>query len=418
MSALFDSDMLKSYEDGVLNQPFEVDGIILKVNIIEDYEQLGHHGDDPIKEPRGALAWKFEEERAEPVVKEIVWEASRTGRVTPVAHFTEAVKLAGTDVRKATCSNLGWIERMGIGAGSTVRVYKAGKIIPKVEAVVKGKVKKIDHPTKCPTCQTTLAIVEGAPPNKDLMCLNKECPAKHIIGIEFFLNAVESKGLGQSKIEEIVKGGKVKTIADLYTLTLDDMMAAGLTEREGVLALATIHHVKPQKDNDKLLLAIAKAMKSKKNVTAWQFFSGFGIKRAGKTVGKLLIDKWRSFDKIMNANVEELEAIDGIGEVTAKSIVDYFKEHRPMVEKLLEQFELELPKEGKLTGSVFVLSGGFDKGKDFWEKQIQEKGGKTSGSVSKKTTFLVAGPGSGSKSEKAQELGVKILTEKELAEML
>jgi DNA ligase (NAD+) len=408
---------LEAMEKHAPNLPFEVDGIVLKVNNLEDQEQLGHHGDDPIAEPRGALAWKFEEERAIAKVGSIEWNASRTGRVAPVAIFETGVSLAGTTVSRATCSNLGWMQRMQIGVGSIVKVYKAGKIIPKVEEVVSGQT-QIVPPTHCPACKSILSVVDGAPPNKDLLCENADCIAKHVIGIEFYLKTLEAKGLGGSKIEQIVQSGKVREFADLYTLEKDDLELVGLSEREALLALATIHMIKPHKDNVKLLDAINKAKKTKKKVAAWQFFAALGIPRAGKTVGKLLIDTWGSFDKILNATKDDLVSIDGIGEVMADAIVEYFAKSRKIVDRLLEHVELELPKVGKLTGQTFVLSGTLNQGKSHWEKLIQDFGGKIGGSVGRSTSYLVAGPGSGTKSDKAKELGVKILTETELEAML
>jgi DNA ligase (NAD+) len=164
--------------------------------------------------------------------------------------------------------------------------------------------------------------------------------------------------------------------------------------------------------------AINKAKKTKKKVAAWQFFAALGIPRAGKTVGKLLIDTWGSFDKILNATKDDLVSIDGIGEVMADAIVEYFAKSRKIVDRLLEHVELELPKVGKLTGQTFVLSGTLNQGKSHWEKLIQDFGGKIGGSVGRSTSYLVAGPGSGTKSDKAKELGVKILTETELEAML
>lgn len=415
---------------GVMEQisrdlPYETDGIVLQVDNLEDYEQLGHHGDDPVAEPHGALAWKFEEERVQAIVNHLEWNASRTGRVTPVAVFNNPVKLAGTMVRRATCSNLGWVSRMRIGQGTGVAVYKAGKIIPKIECVIFGGVSEVDHPNDCPTCKTPLVIETNTVKmkgetivNEDLVCKNLECAAKHVEGIAFYLKTMEAKGLGASKIERIVAGGKVKELPDIYTLTVQDLIEAELSPRESILAVATIQHVKPSKDDDKMSMDILAAKARKKKVQGWQVFAALGISGAGKTVGKALFDHLKTMEAIMDASVDDLMAIPGIGDTTAESIIAYFAKHKPMVQRLLEHVEPEGPKVGgKMEGKTFCLSGGFDKGKSYWEQLITEASGKVSGSVGKKTSYLVAGPGSGSKSTTAQSLNIPIITETELEAM-
>lgn len=409
---------LQMLEDNVPNLQYEVDGVVLKVNNLDDQEQMGHQGDDPTGDPRGALAWKFAEEHKPAECKEIVWTPSRTGRVPPVAIFKEGIKLAGTTVTRATCSNLGWLERMGIGPGTIVDVYKAGKIIPKVDHVISGACGAIIHPTHCPACQHPLEIVEGAAPNRDLMCLNKLCSAKQVNKITFFLNMIDAKGLGLSKVRQMITCGNLKDLSDLFTVTMDDLLRAGLTERQSLLALATIHMVKPQKDNAKLLAAIEVARGEKKVVPAWQFFAALGIKQSGKTAGKSLVEAFGSFDKIRNATEEEFLEVDGIGSVSAPILVEFFNEHAAVLDRLLTHIELEYPKTGKFSGYTFVLSGSFDDGKSYWEKIIQDLGGKIGGSVGKTTSYLVYGPGSGSKSDRAKELGVKAIDIEEFKKLL
>lgn len=409
---------LQTMEEKAPSLDYEVDGIVLKVNNLEDQEQLGHHGDDPTGNPRGALAWKFAEEAKTAEVASIEWNTSRTGRVTPVAVFKTPIQLAGTSVSRATCSNLGWIRRMEIGVGTKVKVIKAGKIIPKVIEVLADKT-KVKPPHNCPSCNGLLTEVHGHDDNVDLQCLSNNCLAKKVVSLTFYLSALGTKGLGESKVELMVANKLVKDIADLYRLEVDDLTNNDVfTEREALLALATIHMVKPMDDDAKLLIAINKAKAKKKVIPAWQFFGALGMEGAGKTVGKLLIEKYKDFDKIMDATEADLLTLDGIGPKTAESIVAYFKANRKQVEDLLQYIELELPKTGKLTGKSFVFSGGFDEGKSHWEKAVLDLGGKVSSSVSKNTTYLVAGPGSGSKSEKAQELGVTIIDVKALQKLL
>lgn len=411
-------DDLQKMEDGVADLNYEVDGVVLRVNNLEDQEQLGHTGDDPVGDPRGMLAWKFTEQAAEAIAKEIHYKASRTGRIPPVVIFEKPIRLAGTMVSRATASNIGWMKRMGIGVGSKVKVIKAGKIIPKVIEVIGDKATKFDIPTHCPTCQSDLKVELGDHGNEDLLCPNKNCAAKHVAGIEFFLKTIGAKGLGYAMIEQMLDSNKVSDLADIYTLTVEDLVKADFSSREALKALATIHMIKPSRDDTKLVMDILNARREKKKIQAWQFFAALGIKRAGKTAGKLLVDQFRDFDKIRSLTFDELKLINGVGEVMAQSIVDYFTENKQLVDRLLNHIELELPKTGRLTGQSFVFSGSFEGGKEVWEKAVEELGGKISGSVSKKTTYLVAGPGSGSKSEKAKEYGVQILSLDELKKLL
>lgn len=412
-------ESLAGLEEDVQLLDYEVDGVVIKVSNLEDQEQLGHSGDTPTGDPRGAIAWKFAEEEKHATVESIVWSATRTGRVTPVSVFVEAIRLAGTMVKRATLSNYGWIKRMGIGVGTIVNVIKAGKIIPKVIGVVSGKVDNVEHPTHCPSCASKLHIVEGHDHNEELMCANETCPAKMVGSFLFFLTNIGAKGLGESKMELIVGSGKVKTFADLYKLTVEDLIACDFTEREALLALSTIHLVKPIKDNGKLLAKIEQARTKKKLIPAWQVFAALGIPGAGKTAGKALIDHYGSFTAIMNAEPESLVTVDGIGDISANAIHEYFQRRSDEVLLILDQIELELPKKGgKLDGATFVLSGSFELGKSHWEKVIQDNGGKVGSSVGSKTQFLVAGPGAGSKLQKAQELGIVVLDVEGLEKML
>lgn len=408
---------LSKLESMINTLDYEVDGIVLKVNNLEDQEQLGNSGDVPTGDPRGALAWKFAEEHKQAVVKKIIWKTTRTGRVPPVAIFEQGISLAGTIVVKATCCNYGWLERMCIGVGTVVDVYKAGKIIPKIDHVVSNPVNQIVHPTNCSICSSVLEIVKNAD-NKELMCLNENCASRNIIGISFYLQSIGAKGLGESKIEQFVLSGKAKNIADLYNLSLDDLQESDFTLREALLALATIHFVKPEENNDKLFNKISKAMQTKKKVLAWQFFGALGIPTAGKTAGKLLIDHFGNFEKIREASIDDLVAIDGIGEKTATIIHNWFKNNNDLINQLLNHIELELPKVGKLSDYTFVLSGSFDLGKSYWEDLIQEQGGKISNSVGSKTSYLVAGPKAGSKLEKAKDKGVPVISVEELKDFL
>ncbi len=398
------------------SQPYLIDGLIVKVKDLSAQEFLGHHNDDPTSEPRGAIAWKFDAEQAEAVVTEITYEASRTGRITLVANF-EGVPLAGTTVRRATCNNLGWAEQMGIGTGAKIRIIKGGEIIPKIIAVVENPAPAIAYPQACPACNGPVHVhVNGD--KKDLRCENPQCAAKHVKGITYFLNKLGCKGLGESGVELLVRQGKVREWADLFKLTVDDCVACGFSRREALLALATIHKVKPLKDDARLAVAIAAAMERKQVVPAWQFFAALGIPQCGETAGKLLIEHFRDFRMITQAGVAALKAVAGVGDISAQNIYKFCKDYEYQINRALNHVELELPKNGSFNGLKFCLSGSFARGKEFWEAKIAEKGGTCSGSVSKKLHYLVAGPGSGLKSAKAREYGIPIIDVNRLEEML
>jgi DNA ligase (NAD+) len=416
-------DDLATMEAGVKGLPYEVDGVVLRVNSIEDFEQLGHHGDDPVKEPRGALAWKFEEERAQAIVGDMEYSTSRTGRVPPVAIFETPVLLAGTMVSRATCSNIGWLKRMKIGKGTVVSVYKAGKIIPKIEAVISGHISKVDHPTHCSACGCPLVVQAGNDGNEDLICQYLDCSARHVEGIVHYLSVVGAKGLGASKIETIIKTGKVKNLAGIYDLNVKDLVDVGFSLREALLAVATIHHVTPTKDDKQLSLSLDTAKHTKKSIPLWQFFAALGIPGAGKTVGKVFSDKYKKMETILDLTYDDLVGVDGIGDTTAKNIADYIHSHRHVVEKLLTFVEPEGPKTGKLSGLTFCLSGTMVEGKSYWEQAITNLGGKVSGNVGKSVDYLVAGPGSVGKTDAANELikkqaKIKIIDEDTMKKML
>lgn len=411
-------DDLQKLEDAVDTLPYEVDGIVLKVNNLEDQESLGNSGDVPTGDPRGALAWKFAEESKTAEVDHLEWNASRTGRVTPIAIFKKSISLAGTDVSKATCNNYGWVDRNEIGAGTIVRVIKAGKIIPKVIEVIANK-QKISVPKNCPSCNEPLTVVDGHDINQELMCENQNCGAKHIKTYAFYLASLNAKGIGEAVLERMVDSGILKSLDQIYTLKVEDLIQTGeFTERQAILALATIHMVKPVKENDELIKKIEIAKKQKKVFQAWQFFGALGIPTAGKTAGKALIDHYGSFNAILTASEEDLVQIDGIGEKTAQMIVQWFKENKVLVQNLLQHVELELPKVGKMTGKSFCLTGSFPEGKSALEELIQDAGGKVSSSVGSKTDYVVYGDKAGSKLDAAKAKNIPTITADELKVLL
>lgn len=415
----FHPDYVQKMEDFAQKLPYYTDGLVIKVNDLEDQYELGHVGDDPVKEPRGAIAWKYKEETAVAVVSSIEWNASRTGRVVPTAIFDTPFVLADTENTRATCNNYGWMETQGLGPGAKVECKKGGKIIPNIMRVI-DPVSDIGAPKNCPSCDSPLKLKTSTSGNKDLLCVNQGCPAKHVKSWIFYIQNLGGKGLGASAMEKILNSGKVRSLADLYDLTLDDLTQHGFSERQALLALATIHMVSPVKDNGKLLAQIEKAKTKKHRVPAWQFFAALGIPGAGKTAGKALVAHFKDFDKIRTASTDELLEVDGIGEITAEAIHSWFdQEGYNLVDELLDHVELELPKNGKLSGTNFVLTGAFDGGKEAWQKRIEDLGGNVQSSVGSKTNYLVAGDKVGKgKTDKAAKLGVPVISVDDLEKML
>lgn len=420
----FKFEDLAKMEDNISNLDYEVDGVVVGVNNLEDQEQLGRHGDPKTGNPKGKIAWKFAEEEAAPVIKDIPWKTGRTGSIKPVGVF-DAVRLAGTNVSRATLHNAGFILRYNIGIGTQVKVLKAGKIIPKVVGVLVNvagrKITERDLPSACPSCGCKTELVKGGSADMwELVCNNKQCPSRNISGLCHFLSTIGVLGIGESIVTQLVENGFVKNFVDFYKLDEQKLSDCGFTHRESILILGNIRMIRsPEKLEDADLESeIIKSNKKKLSIPLWQIFAAFGIKSAGKSAGKALAEHFRSFDKIRSASVQELEQVGDVGTKTAELVHDYLSENSALIYDLLKYIEPELPKTGKLTGQIFCLSGSFDDGKKHWEDAIEALGGKCVGSVSAKTNYLVAGPGSGSKSDKAKELGVEIIDVEALKKLL
>jgi DNA ligase (NAD+) len=406
---------------------YEVDGAVISVNDLEEQEQLGRHGDRPNGNPRGKVAWKFAEERQKPVIKEIVWQPGRTGVIKPVACF-DAVPLAGTQVERATLHNLGFMIRGKIDVGTQIEVLKAGKIIPKVVGVVGGQCQGVpNHPKVCPSCGKPTTVkhtpAKGSQEEMwELICENKLCPAQNISGLCHFLTTLGILGLGDRRVQQLTSVGVVKEPADFFKITVKDCEKAGMSTRQALIAIGNIHMIsKPDKikDNDDLEKKITKAVSTKKKVQLWQLIAALGIPTAGKSAGKALVNHFHDFDRIRKASKEELQTVDEIGEKTSVILSLFFEENADVVDHLLQYIEPEQPKTGKLSGKKFVFSGGgFPNGKAFWEKQAEEKGATCSSSVSKTTDYLVAGEGSGTKSDAAKKYGIPIIDLDEFKKML
>lgn len=420
----FKYEDLQTMEDNVKNLDYEVDGVVIGVNNLEDQEQLGRHGDSATGNPKGKIAWKFAEERATPVIKDIEWKTGRTGAIKPVAVF-DAVPLAGTQVRRATLHNLGFIYRNKIQIGTKIIVLKAGKIIPKVVGVVSeeanyNNIFDVATGSICPSCGKK-AEIKRNDEMYELICVNKsDCPAQSISGLVHYLKTFGVLGLGEATVTALVDNNIIRTPACFYSLTVNKMMKADISEREALLALAGIYLISsPEKyENDELDKLIEKTRKNKIQVPAWKLFAALGIESAGKSAGKALMEHFGSFDQIMAATDEELAAVEGVGIKTAMVINDYLTGHAPMIKELLNFIEPEKLKSGPLTGRTFVLTGSFDLGKRHWQEQIESQGGKCTSSVSKTTNYVVEGVDAGSKADKAKALGIPLISVEKLKSIL
>ena len=391
------------------NLPYDIDGAVVKVDKLADREYFGSTS----KVPRWAIAYKYPPEEKETVVKEIRLTVGRTGRITPTAIF-EPIRLCGTNVERATLHNQDRIDELDVRIGDTIVVRKAGEIIPEVLSVVKEKRPEGTTAFKisglCPSC--------GAPTSRDestadTRCTNLNCPAQLSQHIMNFVgrNAMDIKGFGDAYVETLIKGGYLKDIADIYYLHQyrDELIEKGLIGKE--------------KNTDKLLKAIED---SKKNDID-RLITGLGIRNIGRQAGVELKKHFRSIHDLENATYEELVAINDVGEVTANSIVDFFalEENRNILSRLeqagmnFQSLAGESNEDQRFASLTFVITGTLPTmGRTEMEELIKRYGGKASGSVSKKTSYLIAGENAGSKLTKAQELGIRIITEEELLQML
>ncbi len=384
--------------------PFDIDGAVVKVNSLAQREALGSTS----KVPKWAVAYKFPAEQQETTVEDIIVQIGRTGVVTPNAVLTP-VQIAGSTVSRATLHNQDFIEAKDIRIGDRVLVQKAGDIIPEVVSVLKEKRKgnetEFKMPTHCPACGEELFREEG---EAALRCLSSNCPAQRLRSIIHFASksAMDIEGLGDAVVEQLIDAGLVKTSADLFYLEFEQLIQL---ERFG------------EKSAQNLLNAIEKAKENPLD----RLLCGLGIRLIGSRGAKAIARHFGSLDNIMSATVDEVSSIDDIGEKMAESLVHYFAE--PETVELIERLKLagvnleaeDTPQGGALEGKTFVLTGTLPTLKrSEAQKLIEDNGGKVSGSVSKKTDFVVAGEEAGSKLDKAQSLGVAVITEEELLRMI
>ena len=385
--------------------PYDIDGAVVKVNDFAQRETVGATS----KVPRWAVAYKYPPEEKETRVIDIELSVGRTGRITPTAVF-EPVQLCGTKVERATLHNQDFINELDIRIGDTVRVYKSGEIIPKVRCVVKEKRPENTQPfiigDYCPVCGARTIRDDKA----DIRCSNPHCPAQIERWIINFVgrDAMDIKGFGMMYIKTLIDNGYIKDPSDIYNLYTyrDELIAKGLIGKE--------------KNTDKLLAAIEN---SKKNAP-WRLLCGLGILNIGKAAARSLLNHFGSFDKLAQASEEEIKEVNDIGDISAKQVYDFFQaeDNRKMLEKFKRagvNMEQEITVAGgKFAGLTFVLTGTLTTmSRNEAAELIQSLGGKASSSVSKKTNYVVAGENAGSKLTKAENLGIKILSEAEFIAM-
>ncbi|MCR5415259.1 MAG: NAD-dependent DNA ligase LigA [Pseudobutyrivibrio sp.] len=388
--------------------PFDIDGAVVKI------DQVAYRSDfsASAKYSSGHIAYKYPPEEKQTKLLDIELSVGRTGRVTPTAVF-EPIRLCGTSVSRATLHNQDFIDDLNVGIGDTIVVYKSGEIIPKVKEVVHSLrpegVSTYKIPSVCPVC--------GGPVSRDadtadMKCTNPSCPAqleRHIINF-VSRDAMDIKGFGEVYIEELVRRGYIKDIADVYALkdSRDELIEEGIIGKE--------------KNTDKLLTAI----EGSKSNDAYRLLTGFGIPNVGKAAAKSLMNKFKDINVIMNLSVDELKDVDDIGEISAAAIFNYLHDEVNIdiinrikaagVNMVMEE------KEGasdKLAGLTFVITGTLPTmGRKEAQELIELNGGKCAGSVSKKTSYLVAGEAAGSKLDKANALGVTVLSEDELVALI
>ena len=378
--------------------PYDIDGVVIKVNDLAGQEQLGF----TVKAPKWAVAYKFPAEEKEAKLLSVDWTVGRTGVVTPTANLTP-VQLAGTTVSRATLHNVDYIAEKDIRKDDTVIVYKAGDIIPAVLRVVESKrvsEEKLDIPTNCPSCESKLLHFED---EVALRCINPRCPAQIKEGLTHFASrdAMNISGLGPSIVEKLFAANLVKDVADIYRLTVEDLLLL-----DGI----------KEKSAHKLYQAI---QASKEN-SAEKLLFGLGIRHVGSKASQLLLQNFHSIESLAQANPEEIANIESLGSVIAQSLQTYFAtEGSAILLRELKESGVNLDYKGQtvaanaaLFGLTVVLTGKLERlNRSEAKNKLESLGAKVTGSVSKKTDLVVAGADAGSKLQKAQELGIEIRDE-------
>ena len=385
------------------NLPYDIDGIVIKVNNIDDQIRLGYTA----KYPKWATAYKFPAEEVLTKLTDIIFTVGRTGQITPNA-VLEPVIVAGSTISRATLHNEDYVNEKGLKIGDIVSIRKAGDVIPEVvEAKVKrrtGKEKDFVMITECPMCKTPLVKKEG---QVDYYCPNNKCPARHIESLIHFASrdAMNIDGLGDSIMEDFYNFGFIGNIADIYSLKEH---AKDLTRLEGY--------------GEKSISNLLNSIETSKENSLERLLFGLGIPHVGAKTAKILAANFHNMDNLMSASLEELTTIDDIGEIIAKSIISYFNDnhHRAIVEELkdiglnMEYLGKKIEKNPNFANKSFVLTGTLSSlTRDEAKEIIEENGGKNVESVSKKTSVVIVGDAPGSKYQKALDLGIEIWNEEE-----
>ena len=380
------------------NLPYDIDGVVIKVNDLAGQEELGF----TVKAPKWAVAYKFPAEEKEAKLLSVDWTVGRTGVVTPTANLTP-VQLAGTTVSRATLHNVDYIAEKDIRKDDTVIVYKAGDIIPAVLRVVESKrisEEKLDIPTNCPSCNSDLLHFED---EVALRCINPRCPAQIMEGLIHFASrdAMNITGLGPSIVEKLFAANLVKDVADIYRLKEEDFLLL-----EGV--------------KEKSAAKLYQAIQASKENSAEKLLFGLGIRHVGSKASQLLLQHFHSIENLAQADPEEVASIESLGGVIAKSLQTYFAtEGSEILLRELTEAGVNLDYKGHtvvvdaaLSGLTVVLTGKLERLKRSEAKsKLESLGAKVTGSVSKKTDLVVAGADAGSKLQKAQELGIEVRDE-------
>jgi len=382
--------------------PYEIDGIVVKVDRIALQDELGFTG----KAPRWAIAYKYAARAGITKLLGVRWQVGRTGKLTPVAELAP-VSIGGTTVRNATLHNMDEIERLGVKIDDWVQVERGGDVIPKVAKVDKDHPrgnKEIEVPEKCPVCGTKVVRTEG---EVDYRCVNANCPAKLLGTILHFASrgVMNIDGMGESLVNQLIERGLVKNVADIYDLSKKDLLSL-------------------ERFADKSAQNILDEIENSKKLPLERVIYGLGIRFVGARTAQFLAEHFGSMEALASAGIEELQNVNEVGPRIAESIVEFFSiaANRKLVERLGEAglaFKGAKKERGtKLAGKTFVLTGTLAKHtRDEAKKMIEDAGGRVSGSVSKKTDYVVAGADAGSKLDKAKQLGVAVIDEKEMEEL-
>lgn len=384
---------------------FGIDGAVIKVDDLKLREKMGTTS----KVPRWAIAYKYPPEKKETKLKDIICQVGRTGAITPMA-ILEPVKVAGSTISKTTLHNEDFIKEKDIRVGDTIVVQKAGDVIPEILEVKKkkrdGTEQIFEMPKVCPVCGAPVVREEGEAVSR---CIGIECPAKLVRNIIHFVSrdCMNIDGLGDKIIEQLINKSLISNIADIYFLKFED--------------IATL-----KKNGQKFTQNLIDAINNSKNNDLYRLIAALGIRHIGVKAAKTLAKKYKTMDSLMNASLESLAMTDDIGEISANSIYEFFRQDQTidLINRLkeakvnMEALESE-DIDNRFEGKTFVLTGTLEK---FTRKEasdlIEKHGGKTSGSVSKKTDYVLAGEDAGSKLTKAQSLGVEIITEEQFEKMM